>query len=408
MKKPDPIIGFLMVYFGILGICLLVNKLVFHPYFVDSENSLFLISVAQCSLVNAQGFNKPISLSFTIFALGITQLMGILLLSYSLYFYRRLYAAAVTHFTIRSAFIETVKVSLLAELILFLFFYYAIPIELTENDLVKKLILTLGLAINSFNNAGIWYFTGLFDPEIINTSFILQLGIIAGITAGSLGIFVVDELASPINLRKRLENPLIDWSLITKISVYGTIVLLLFFSGIYYLTESNNFLARKNLTESVIASLYEISSSRGFGYSVSEHAEYVASSNVKLFASIVASGPFSTGGGLTLLSLLWFGSFFTKNLSRSWDMSVSIKLAKNLFIYILVCFSLLSFLVWFIAPIAQKQTVLWDQWEIFNTRNISIQTSSRWFIDLLKSFTLIAGRISFVIISFLTLRKLHC
>ena len=60
-------------------------------------------------------------------------------------------------------------------------------------------------------------------------------------------------------------------------------------------------------------SIYEISTARGFGSSLSENDLNLGSKLLHWFVSLIGSGPFSTGGGLTLLTIIWIYSLIWKN-----------------------------------------------------------------------------------------------
>ena len=266
MKKPQPIAGFFMIYFGLIVISFSVYSILYSEAFVSlSTSSNFSYSIALSSLTQIKGdaFHPGLSGAFLLFSLIITQISGIALLSYLLWFYWKLFGdRGEKEYSIIRAFKLTILISFISELILFLFFLYAIPVELTDFSIQKKSLAALSLSINSFNNAGFTHIDQFFDQGILEQNFILQIGILGGSLIGSLGIFVIYELFSPLKLRARLADPTIDWSFITKISVYGVILLLLIGSGMFFLLESSNILKEKNIVESVIASMYEITGAR--------------------------------------------------------------------------------------------------------------------------------------------------
>jgi hypothetical protein len=189
--------------------------------------------------------------------------------------------------------------------------------------------------------------------------------------------------------------------------VFGAILTIGFSSGIFYYLENSNYLAKKNIIESSIASVYEISSARGFGFFLSENIESTSSSIVKLLVSIFGAGPFSTGGGLTLLILVWIYVFFVKRSTREPHVKLSTMMTKNLLIYSLLCFSLLTILLLIADPGEKVLNVVKDQWFIFSTNELQINMSSNWISNLLKGLTSIAGRIGFLITGLITLRQLN-
>lgn len=406
MKRPPTFYGFLGIYFGLIFFSFLANQIYFQE--ITSTSSAFNYSVALASLTQINGdiVNSNISTSFSLYSILISQLAGIIFLSYLLWLYRNLFGSQTEKkLNFGSALRLTILITFLSEIVLFIFFLYAIPIELTDLSFQKKVIAAISLAVGSFTNSGFSTLAYYFKSEVISQNFVLQIGIIAGAFLGNLGIFVVYELLSPIKLRERLANPDIDWSFITKISVYGGILILALGSGIFYVIESNGFLSDKNIIESVIASIYEISSARAFGNSLSETIDSPGSNALKLFISAIGSGPFSTGGGLTLLSLYWIFSLVTTKDQKSIHSKISNSVFKYLLIYSIIIFCLPT--IYMIVLKYQSNTVdlLLDQANLFVSNHSIVDSDSDWSVILAKSITNISGRVGFILVCFITLKQ---
>ncbi len=400
MPKLSPLFSFLFIYLGLILFSLSIHQIFFSE--VMDSLPFFSTAIALPSLTQFNGDQLIDSLpvSYLVFSGIITQVSGIVLLSYLLWYYRKLFGTKKEQETgLGNAFKLTIIVSLISETLFFLFFVYSIPAGLSDYSVHKKIITALSLAINSFNYAGA---AQLFTPAVLEQNFILQIGIIGGSTLGSLGIFVMYELFSPIKLRERLNDPTIDWSFITKISVFGTALVLLSGSIAFYFIELKDFLAGKNLMESVIASIFEISSARGFGFYL---ADNTSASVLKSLISAIGSGPFSTGGGLTLLSLIWIYSSIWKHSAKSIHFILTNSILKNLIIYSLITFSIPTTLLLIIDSDTSVYSIFVNQFELFTTNRLTITTSSILFIDLIKGTTIIAGRIGFITACYLTLRQ---
>ena len=409
MKKPDPIFGFLLIYFGLIIVSFLGYQIIFDEAIVSSSSFLNLnYAVALSSLIHIDGiaFNENLPVSYLFFSLFISQISGITILSYLLWFYWKLFGTEIEKEAgLRKAFKLTILISFISESLFFLFFLYSIPIELVDSNFQKKLFAALSLAINSFNNAGFPLSSQFFTHGFLEKYYVLQIGIAGGSILGSLGIFVIYELFSPKKLRERLNDSTIDWSFVTKISVYGVILILILFSCILFFIESDNYLKEKNLMESIIASIYEITSARGFGFFLVENVENKFTSAVKLFVSTVGSGPFSTGGGLTLLSLVWVYSLLWKNHEKSMHLLIANSVVKNLIIYSLIAFSIPTLLLFVIDSESTVSNLFINQLQLFNANRLLVTSSSNWYIDLIKSFTIMAGRIGFIVACFITLKQ---
>lgn len=401
MRKLSPIPSFLFIYLGLILLSFSIHQL-FFPEVMDSmPNFSAVVALSSLTQINSANlFESLPPVSYLVFSLIITQVSGIVLLSYLFWYCQNIFGTKKERVAgLSNAFKLTIKISLISETLLFLLFVYSIPKELTDYSVHKKIIAALSLAVNSFNNAGSAH---LFTPAILEQNFILQIGIIGGSTLGSLGIFVIYELLSPIKLRERLNDPSIDWSFITKISVFGTAFVLLFGSISFYFIEFNNFLAGKNLMESVIASIFEISSTRGFGFYLTENT---SSSVLKSLISLIGSGPFSTGGGLTLLGLMWIYSITRKGSTKSIHFTLTNSIIKNFLIYSFFTFSITTTILLIIDSDTTVYNTFINQFELFTTNRLTITTSANLPIDLIKGITIITGRIGFIMACFLTLRR---
>ncbi|MCK5701480.1 MAG: hypothetical protein KAI29_10015, partial [Cyclobacteriaceae bacterium] len=80
-------------------------------------------------------------------------------------------------------------------------------------------------------------------------------------------------------------------------------------------------------------------------------------------------------------------------------------IAKNLIIYSLAAFSIPTLLLIIINSESTAYDTFISQLELFTTNRMSIKASSDLTVDLIKSFTDIAGRIGFIIVCFITLRQ---
>ena len=402
MKRLESLTGFAFIYLSLIILIFLINNFLFSDGFTVSSSGILVISVGQASLTNFNyvSLNNSIYGIYIIWNILVTQLAGLIILTYALWLYRRCVYASDGERSLKRAFILTLKISLIAELLLLTFFFYALPIQLANESFINKTLAALSLAIGAFNNAGFLLSEKLLISEAIQSSFVIQIGIIAGSTAGHLGIFVIDELLSPRNLKVRLKNPNIDWSLITKVNVFGTAVILIVFSGIFYILESGSILQDKNIVESIIASAFEITSYRGLGETL-----FVSNySTLKYITSIFGSGPFSTGGGFTMIFFLWlYAAISGKKLSTELD--IFYRIGKNLLVYTLISFGVLAIL--FLLFHNSSPAELGLLWSVFTTNRLPNSGANLWSSDILLSLTNALGRIGFIVACFLALKNLR-
>jgi hypothetical protein len=402
MKKPDPFIGFIILYF-----ILIIFQLCIHPMPGSGLNHLttsFLSAISTASLTHMEGTKIFVELSYL--QLSITFLSSLILFSYLLWYYWQLFGSREEKENrLGDAFKLSFVISFIFISAQFLFFFYALTGHTSNPSLHEKFISALSLAVYSFANAGLPNFTELVSPVRIEQSFILQIGVVIGNTLGHMGIFVLYELLTPKKLRERLADPSIDWSFITKITVFGTAFLFVIGSCAFYILESGHLLKEKNIIESVIASIYEISTARGFGSSLSENDLNLGSKLLHWFVSLIGSGPFSTGGGLTLLTIIWIYSLIWKNHKNPINIRIASSIVKTLFIYSIITFCLLFIIRLFINGDTPFHGLFVEQTKLFTTHHLMINEAYGWGESLVIGLTLIAGRIGFILACYLTLKK---
>lgn len=199
---------------------------------------------------------------------------------------------------LKNALSTTLAITVICLTLLMAFFMYSVPEKAVIHG--HKWLACLSLSVGSFHLAGVPFYSSLFDPGFLGSNFIVQLGIIGGVNLGNLGMFVIVELFSPVRLRQRLADPSIDWTSVTKLSVFAGAIGVGVLSALYFFMEHDQLLAGKNITEMAIASTYEITSARGFGVSLFPTGGSTTAL-LKNIAATLLAGPFSLGGGLTLL-----------------------------------------------------------------------------------------------------------
>ncbi|NJN24779.1 MAG: hypothetical protein HC819_01690 [Cyclobacteriaceae bacterium] len=302
-----------------------------------------------------------------------------------------------------TAYHKTLIIASVAVSGLFLFFTYATGSM--PSDFSTSLLSAFGLAVASFSNAGLSDVSMLVSPAMVSTNFILQLGIVAGAALGNLGILVLWELFSPANLRKRMADPSIDWTYLTKVAVFCTLILFLLAPVLFYIIESNSLLKDKNIVESALASLYEISAARGFGHFLSDISPGHTGTSVLIAISVFGAGSFGTGGGASLLLIVLFFSFIIK--SKNKEVYTAYRLMGWFIGYSAIIFILLLILSWLHQDGSSRVMPLLEQWLRFaNIRSVAFQGSG-WYENLLAALTILAGRIGFVVAGSLTLRSLN-
>lgn len=333
---------------------------------------------------------------YFVFTLLITQVTGILFGTYLLWLCWQFFDPKPISFR-SSAKLATITI-LVCEVFLFAFFLYGLPAQLVGDQVSKKIILAFMLSVNSFHQAGLPFLEYFIPFEGLENSFMIQIGLIGGTILGGLGIYVLIDLFSPLRLRQRLANPDIDWSLITKIAVFGTSVVFLICTPLF-LASSAREVSDKNLLESISISMLQVANARGLGIDLPESPSTSPGLLHHLLA-LMASGSFTTGGGIGLIfffSIVIWPLASTKA-KQNWQFIVRIVkiwlIMTFIFLSILYAINLLTN-----SGISLSNFIyLYSNHHLDNTRRLS------GIMLILEMIAIFGGRMSFIIACLMVLK----
>jgi hypothetical protein len=298
--------------------------------------ALFVSAIATSTLTHGVlTINFIPSIPHIVFIILMHQAIGLLFNATLFWQCRQIFGEASEKRTgFGDAFTTTIWITLISQILLIMFFLYSIPVsEIPEG---RKIWAAIAVASGAFHLSGIPFYNSFFTNTFLEQNFIFQIGIAGGITLGNLGIFVIHELFSIKRLRQRLADTSIDWTFITKVGVFIGGVAIITSSLLYWLMEKDRLLSGKNITESAIAAVYEVSSVRGFGVSIFDEGKTEPLTSV---VSMALAGPFSNGGGLTLLIFVALAFIFKSGRTLS-----EIKIAGRL-LSIIIAISGISLLL---------------------------------------------------------------
>ncbi len=198
------------------------------------------------------------------------------------------------------------------------------------------------------------------------------------------------ELFSIRRLRQRLADNSIDWSFITKASVFIGGAAIVISSLLYWLMEKDRLLSGKNITESAIAAVYEVSAARGFGVSIFDAGKTEPFTS---FVSMALTGPFSNGGGLTLLIFVVM-AFVFKSGSQSMEVRITGRLLWMMFIISGISL-LLGTLGYLTDTISSTQLI-----SAFTGNSVMISTDITLLSGLWLSWLMVTGKLAFIVAGF--------
>jgi hypothetical protein len=403
MKRANGFFLFLLIFLLLTAAVFLINYICFRDFFIENTpQAILLFSVSQATLTHFSDQSIGESSSwFQLFSILSTQAAGLMFYTMLLWLFHQLFSEKkAEHYSLKKAFTTTLLVSAICELALFAFFLYGIPAALTDGDFSQKILAALTLAVNSFNNAGFSLGSLFFETGIVANNFMIQIGIIGGALLGGLGIFVLIDLFSPVRLRRRLHDPGIDWSFMTKLSLYGGVGMLAGFLMLFLFTQKS-ILFDKNILESMAMGLMEATAARGFGLHISAAAETGISSIAYYFLAFTGSGPFTTGGGASLLGLLFIYGIFKKKSTLPENVYTGYMIARKWVIFSIAVITLALILnLAFNADIGTMTMI-----DIYLTNSMVGSSMENLSSLAIKTLTNIAGRISFILACFMTLPK---
>ena len=388
-------------FFVIFSIILFLTVAGNFFFLSDSTNSLSpgaitLISFTTATLTQSNfNLNSDPSIEYILFVILITQFVGLLFNGTLFWLCRQIFgSSSEKKLSVRDAFAKALWISLIIQALLFVFFIYSVPVS--DLNTGNKLISSLVLATGSFELAGIPFLESMFSNGFLERNYVVQLGIIGGVTLGNLGFYVIYELFSLQRLRQRYEDPTKDWSFITKLCVFAGGIGIILLSLVYWTQEKERLLLDKNITESAIASIYEITSARGFGVSL-----FTESNTMNILKTVVATlltGPFSNSGGLTLLVFGGFALFF-KIKRKSFEFTQANRLLLFIVLYTAVGI-LIAWSISFLGSINWTQIV-----PAFTGNSVTIPLDIKWNSSISISLILLFGKLVFVSAAFWYAKK---
>jgi len=381
----------LLVYALIVVLSIAGNFIFFHNSSKTlSDAAVFTLSIATSTLTHeVLAINFIPSIAHILFSILIIQVTGLLFNTTLFWQCRQMFGnTSEKQSGFGDAFINTFWITLISQALLMVFFFYSIPAsEVPEG---RKILAALATASGSFHLGGIPFYDSLFSKTFLEQNFVVQLGITGGITLGSLGIFVIHELFSIPKPRQRLADTSIDWSFITKVSVFVGGAAIFISSLLYWFMEKDRLLAGKNITESAIATVYEVSTIRGFGVSLfnPDKTEPLTS-----FVSMALAGPFSNGGGLTLLIFVAFAYLF-KSSRKAAEIRIGGRILWKLSIISGIILTFASFSI-LLGAISLTQII-----PAFTGNSITISPDITWGASLWLSLLMFTGKLAFVMAAF--------
>ena len=157
-------------------------------------------------------------------------------------------------------------------------------------------------SVSAFNNAGFTLFTDGLHNSLIHNSFNLHIIIGILILFGAIGFPVIDDILSVNRIKKRIKNTFkshnLGLKLNTRISLYTSIVLIIFGMIMFYFLEQNNSLNNMTIYSQLITSFFQsVTRTAGFN-TVDISLVGTPMLIIFIFLMFIGGAPGSFGGGI--------------------------------------------------------------------------------------------------------------
>ena len=224
-----------------------------------------------------------------------------------------------------------VRLTLLVEAVATLVIFYSwggYPFD----SLAQRLFFSVFYAISAFCNAGFGLFADNLHGPIIRQMYVLHLALLATWIVGGIGFRTLHDFSIP-KLRERLANPALDWTHHTKVSLYVSAGLLGLGTLIFYTLEQSHTLAEANLTEGLIASVFQSATARTAGFTTVDFSQVTGATLLWWMLLMFIGGERgSTAGGVKIATVYSAMALFSrkKTAARSAWMIIGYAVGVNL------------------------------------------------------------------------------
>jgi len=169
-------------------------------------------------------------------------------------------------------------------------------------DVIKgadRVFFAIFHSVSAFCNAGFSLFSNGMYEEIVRNKHVMHLVIAAIIFFGSLGFPAIQDLFGIKNLRERMKHPWKDWHLSTKISLYSSVILVVFGAVAFYFLEINNTLEGSSAFGQVTNSIFQSVTTRTAGFNTLDFSALATPTLVMMILLMfIGASSASTGGGI--------------------------------------------------------------------------------------------------------------
>ncbi|MBI2968164.1 MAG: ATPase [Bacteroidetes bacterium] len=289
--------------------------------------------------------------------------------------------------------------------------YMAWPENISFTTNGQRFFFSLFHSIAAFNNGGLSVFSGnLYDP-LVRNAYPVHIVIAALIFMGALGIPAIFDLFSLRAIKEKRQKP---WKRIqpsTVIALYGSLVLIIFGTIIFYLLERDNSMVVHSSGGKIISSLFQSITPRTAGFNTVDFALVTPPALLLIIGLMLIGGSSgSTTGGIktstfVILLLSVYGIIKGKKNLEFGKRTISYEMldtAYAIFLFAILIIFLSTFILTILQPQFNVLQIVFEVVSAFNTVGLStgitpyLSTAGKTVIIL----TMFLGRVGILTIFF--------
>jgi len=156
-------------------------------------------------------------------------------------------------------------------------------------------------SISAFNNAGFSLFSDNLYQIGIQNMVAFQLIIAVLVITGGIGFFVLQDIFGVSKIRERFRFHWKEYSIMTRISIRMTLILLITGTAAFYFLEQKTTLINKDIWDQILTAFFQSVSTRTAGFNTIDMS-LLSTPVLMLFMLLmfIGAGSGSTGGGIKI------------------------------------------------------------------------------------------------------------
>ncbi len=167
------------------------------------------------------------------------------------------------------------------------------------NSFGERIFYSVFHSVSAFNNAGFSLFSDNLYQIGIHKMFVFQIVISVLVILGGIGFFVLQDVFSFTKMKERYLFKWKEYSLMTKINLRSTLILIVLGMVAFFFLEQNNSLKQFDTFSRIMASFFQSVSARTAGFNTVDFSIIsVPMMIVFMLLMFIGAGSGSTAGGI--------------------------------------------------------------------------------------------------------------